>query len=217
MKKVINIIVAAGSGSRFGSSLPKQFCRLADKTVLEHAVGRIEAALPQSQTVVVVSADYRDLAPDRRIVIGGKTRWESVKNAIEATKADEADVIIVHDGARPLPQAEMIRCVVDACESHQGAIPVVEVTDSLCTTYGSPVKRSDFRAVQTPQAFRAKLLRQAYELPYSERFTDDASVMAAAGFTDVALVEGNPENIKITRPADIKIAEIYLNELSGKS
>lgn len=180
--------------------------------MLEHAVERIESALPGSETVIVVSPEYRDLAPDRQIVIGGTTRWQSVKNAIESTDAEQADVITVHDGARPLPSAGMIRRVVEACDTHQGAIPVVEVTDSLCLTDGTPVKRADFRAVQTPQAFRADLLRQAYRLPYSENFTDDASVMSAAGFTDIALVEGNPSNIKITRPADIKIAEIYLNE-----
>lgn len=92
---------------------------------------------------------------------------------------------------------------------------MVEVTDSLRRTDGTPVARADFRAVQTPQAFRADLLRQAYCLPYSPVFTDDASVMSAAGFTDIAMVEGDSMNLKITRPADLDIAGIYLKHGAG--
>lgn len=208
--RVINIVVAAGTGSRFGSELPKQFCELHGRTVLDNALWRIENALPGSVTVVVLSPAYFDRADGRMAVEGGATRWESVKNALDATADIPADVITVHDGARPLPSKAMIHRVVAACRVHQGAIPVVEVTDSLRRTDGTPADRSQFRAVQTPQAFRADLLRQSYTLPERADFTDDASVMTAAGFADIALVDGDPCNIKITLPLDLKIAELYL-------
>ncbi|MDE7389133.1 MAG: 2-C-methyl-D-erythritol 4-phosphate cytidylyltransferase [Muribaculaceae bacterium] len=212
MEMVINIIVAAGSGSRFGSELPKQFCMLGERTVLDHAIEHIESALPGSTTVVVLSPEHLHRVNGRITAIGGSTRWESVKHALEATADMKADVITVHDGARPLPPADMIRRVTEACRTHQGAIPVIEVTDSLRRKDGTPVNRSEFRAVQTPQAFRADLLRHAYSLPYRPDFTDDASVMSAAGYTDIALVDGDPRNLKITRPADIEIAAIYLRK-----
>lgn len=215
MTKVINIIVAAGSGSRFGSALPKQFCLLQGEMVLNHAIRRIEQATTGAVTVVVLSEAFMDMAPGRMAVCGGASRWESVKNALMATADMDADVITIHDGARPLPSAAMIRRVIEACGCHQGAIPVVEVTDSLRRADGTPANRAEFRAVQTPQAFRSDLLRKAYELPFHPDFTDDASVMSAAGFTDIALVDGDPMNLKITRPADIDIAEIYLKHGAG--
>lgn len=208
--RVINIVVAAGSGSRFGSLLPKQFCMLRGQSVLDHAIGRLNDALPESTTVAVLAPQFMDRVSGHTVVSGGATRWESVKNAIDATADIDADVIIVHDGARPLPSAGMIRRVVAACREHHGAIPVVAVTDSLRHIDGTPANRADFCAVQTPQAFRADLLRRAYDLAFRPEFTDDASVMTAAGFSDIAMVEGDPMNIKITHPADIEIAEIYL-------
>ncbi len=210
-RKIINIVVAAGSGTRFGSELPKQFCELAGRTVLDHALERLEAAVPGALTVVVLSPQFIDRVSGRFAVCGGATRWESVRNAIEATATVDADIITVHDGARPLPSAAMIRRVIDACDEHQGAIPAIEMTDSLRMADGTPVDRSQFRAVQTPQAFRADMLRQAYRMPYQSDFTDDASVMSAAGYTDIILMEGDPMNLKITRPADIDIARIYLD------
>lgn len=211
MARYINIIAAGGSGTRFGSSVPKQFCLLAGKPVLHHAAERLQSALPGALVVVVIDLAWADMAPAGAILAApGRTRWESVRNALQACAAEPADVILVHDGARPLPSAAMIRRVAQACAEHQGAIPVVPVTDSLRRIDGSPANRADFRAVQTPQAFRADLLRQSYTLPERADFTDDASVMTAAGFADIALVDGDPCNIKITLPLDLKIAELYL-------
>jgi 2-C-methyl-D-erythritol 4-phosphate cytidylyltransferase len=161
--RIINIIVAAGSGSRFGADKPKQFCTLAGRRVIDHAVARLQEASPEATTVVVLSSDWIDAMNDTPGVIavgGGATRWESVRNALQATANVEADLILVHDGARPLPSSAMIRRAIDACRTHQGAIPVVAVVDSLRTADGAPVDRSNFRAVQTPQAFRADLLRR---------------------------------------------------------
>lgn len=213
--RIINIIVAAGSGSRFGAEIPKQFCRLTDSTVLLHAVRRIENALPGSHTVVVLSPQWAGQAGDRCIAPSGPTRWHSVKNALDACADIPADIITVHDGARPLPSSAMIRRVITACSSHHGAIPVIPVTDSLRHIDGHAVNRAEFRAVQTPQAFRADLLHRAYSLPYSDTFTDDASVMSAAGFSDIALTEGDPMNLKITLPLDLEIAKLYITHGAG--
>ena len=211
------VIAAGGSGSRFGSIVPKQFLPLGDGSpVLHHAARRLTAALAdrgEVTLVTVIDPGRDDMAPaGSRTAAPGATRWESVRNALEATADVPADVILVHDGARPLPSARLIRETAEACLEHDGAIPVVAVTDSLRRSDGSPANRAEFRAVQTPQAFRADLLREAYRLPYREEFTDDASVMSAAGFTDIALTPGDPDNIKITLPRDLKIAEIILAE-----
>lgn len=210
--KILNIVVAAGSGTRFGADRPKQFCLLEGETVVCHAVRRLRAATGNAPTVVVVSPGYEDEVPDGCLVAhGGATRGESVRNALRAIEGMTADVILVHDGARPLPSRRSIDCAIEACRTHQGAIPVVPVIDSLRrASDGAPVNRADFRCVQTPQAFRADLLRQAYKVTEGEEFTDDASVMTAAGFGDIALTEGSPQNLKITLPLDLEIASIYL-------
>lgn len=211
--RVINIIAAGGTGSRFGADIPKQFCLLAGVPVLHHAARRLAEALPDAATVVVIDPAWASMAPAGAIIASpGETRWQSVRNALDACVRIPADIILVHDGARPLPHKDMILRVADACRTHQGAIPVVPVTDSLRRTDGTPVNRADFRAVQTPQAFRADLLRRAYALPERPDFTDDASVMTAAGFSDIALVPGHPHNLKITLPLDLQIAALYLTQ-----
>ena len=210
--KIINIVVAAGSGTRFGASCPKQFCMLGNKTVLCHAVERLRAATGNAPAVVVVSPGFENQVPEGcRMAYGGATRGESVRNALRSIENIKADVILIHDGARPLPSRRSIESVVAACADHHGAIPVVPVIDSLRRAAdGAPVDRADFRCVQTPQAFRADLLRRAYQLTAGKEFTDDASVMTAAGYDDIALTEGSPSNIKITLPLDLEIAALYL-------
>ncbi len=209
MSRTIVIIAAGGVGSRFGADRPKQFCDLAGKTVLAHACARFSGA----QLVVVIDPAWADYVPAGAITAPpGRTRWESVRNALKACRHIDADIIMVHDGARPLVSRKIIGRVADACRQHQGAIPVVAVTDTLRRVDGSSVNRADFRAVQTPQAFRADLLRAAYSLPERPDFTDDASVMSAAGFDDIVMVDGHPYNLKITHPMDLKIAALYLED-----
>lgn len=219
---IYNIIVAAGSGSRFGAALPKQYCLLGGRPVLMHTIENMRIALPYSQIILVLNKDFVDywaelcekysfISPN--VVVGGDTRWQSVKNAIDVIPCD-ADVITVHDGARPIVDKLMVERLMKILDDAPGAIPVVQVTDSLrkVNEQGSiPVDRSLFRAVQTPQVFHAKKLIEAYSLPYDELFTDDASVMAKLGY-DVALVEGDTYNIKITNPLDIAIAQLYLGQ-----
>ncbi len=219
------IIVAAGSGSRFRSELPKQFCDLNGRPVLMHAVDCFRNTFPEMEIIVVLNEVHICLW--RRLcekhcfhspvtVTGGGTRWASVKNAVGhiARGLDCDSIVMVHDGARPIVSRELLLRIAGESRDRQGVIPVVPVTDSLRTLApdgtSSPVDRALFRAVQTPQAFNGALLAEAYRQPYRHDFTDDASVMAAAGYTDIGLVEGDPRNIKITLPDDLKIAALYL-------
>lgn len=219
---IYNIIVAAGSGSRFGAALPKQYCLMNGRPVLMHTIDNMRRALPESQILLVLNRDFVDywaelcekysfISP--KVVEGGDTRWQSVKNAIDKIPTD-GQVITVHDGARPIVDPMMVERLIGALDNAIGAIPVVSVTDSLRqinATGSIPVDRSLYKAVQTPQAFHADKLVEAYSLPFDATFTDDASVLAALGY-DVALVEGDTYNIKITNPLDIEIAQLYLRQ-----
>lgn len=217
------IIVAAGRGSRFGAEKPKQFCMLGDFPVLMHTVIRIGRALPNASIHIVLSEDYVDFwlrvcercgFTSPSVIIGGDTRWQSVKNAIDAINPADDDVVLIHDGARPVLKTEMVRRVVDAIGRAEAAIPVMPLADSLreIRPDGSSamVDRSKLVAVQTPQAFRAARIKEAYRLPYKPEFTDDASVYEAAGYGSPELVEGSSLNIKITHPRDIEIAALFL-------
>lgn len=220
-QEILHIIVAAGTGSRFGGALPKQFCLLAGRPVLMETIDRIRS-FGRGKIVVVISGPMIDFwqklctqysfwSPD--IVEGGATRYDSVKNAITAY-GNTAKIITVHDGARPLAGPDIMERVVSAVESGaHGVVPAIPVTDSLRRIssggISDAVDRAVFRAVQTPQAFCGTVLRKAYSLPYRPDFTDDASVAEATGAT-IAIVEGSPKNIKITHPADIVLAETYM-------
>ncbi len=219
---IYNIIVAAGSGSRFGAALPKQYCLMNGRPVLMHTIENMRVALPDSHVVLVLNKDFVDYWAELceqysfespRVVVGGDSRWQSVKNAVD-TIPDDAEVITVHDGARPIADRMMVERLIAALDEAPGAIPVVSVTDSLrqVNEQGSvPVDRALYKAVQTPQVFQAEKLIEAYSLPFTPTFTDDASVMAAMGY-EVALVEGDTYNIKITNPLDIEIAQLYLRQ-----
>lgn len=221
------IIVAAGTGTRFGSDLPKQFCDMNGKPVLMHTIDGLRKACRNVKIVLVLNKAHIDfwhelcachdfISPTE--VTGGGTRWESVKNALSTITIPESgkSIIMVHDGARPVVDSQLVARIIEAARQSTGVIPVVPVSDSLrhLRPDGSstPVDRSEFRAVQTPQAFDGKLLLDAYSLPYRHDFTDDASVMAAAGHDDITLVDGDPHNIKITLPDDIKIASLYIEK-----
>ena len=219
---IYNIIVAAGSGSRFGAALPKQYCLMNGRPVLMYTIENMRVALPDSHIVLVLNKDFVDYWAELCeqysfespcVVVGGDSRWQSVKNAID-TIPDDAEVITVHDGARPIVDRMMVERLIAALNDAPGAIPVVSVTDSLrqVNEQGSvPVDRALYKAVQTPQVFQPEKLIEAYSLPFTPTFTDDASVMAAMGY-EVALVEGDTYNIKITNPLDIEIAQLYLRQ-----
>lgn len=225
------VIVAAGKGSRFGSQMPKQFLNLEGRPVLAHTIDAFRRALPQSRIIVVLSAEMRSYwaeeaerygVSQHETVIGGATRWESVKNALVCIHDADADaLVLVHDGARPLVDRATILAAAEGARKADGAIPAIAVSDSLREISSATdsdrafitsrsVDRARYRAMQTPQAFALARLLEAYRRPWSPTFTDDASVMEAAGFTNLALTPGSPENIKITNPQDLAVATAIL-------
>lgn len=220
------IIVAGGKGLRMGGDIPKQFIPVNGMPVLMHTIRRFREFDPQMHIVLVLPKDHQDywrqLCDEYRftdrhdIADGGPTRFHSSQNGIMAlAEAPDTDIVAIHDGVRPLVSVETIgRCFTVAAESG-AAIPVLPVIDTLRyvghadengvnTEQGHNVLRSDYRVVQTPQTFRLALLRRAFTQPFSERFTDDASVVEALG-EKVTMVDGNRENIKITTPYDLKV------------
>ena len=225
--KTVVIIVAGGSGTRFGAEVPKQFLVLRGKPILMRTIAAFEEALcgVDHELVVTLPADqfglWRELCDQyaflvrHRVVAGGKTRWHSVKNALDSIDDSAGiDVIAVHDGVRPLASLGLIGRVLDEARHSGAAIPVVMLNDSVRQVMGETshaMDRSSLRAVQTPQAFGARLLLEAYSQPFEPAFTDDASVVERAGHS-VALVEGDPKNLKITRPMDLALAEYLLNQ-----
>lgn len=207
------------------SSLPKQFMILGNEPVVARTINTFAEVLPGAEIVVVLPAEHielwRSLAARfdvavHKCVAGGKERFDSVKRGIEALSS-EVEFIAVHDGVRALVSKKLILRTVLAADEHDAVIPVVDVTDSIRRVEGEEsfiVPRSELRAVQTPQVFRAELLRRAYALPHDPRFTDDASVVEMAGGR-IALVEGERSNLKLTTPEDMAWAEWWLSQLNN--
>lgn len=201
---VWTIVVAAGSGSRFGGDLPKQYLTLGDRRVVDWS---ILAARHASDGVVLVVPPDRVDDPEPsvdRVVGGGGTRSESVRAGLAALPAD-CDVVAVHDGARPLASAELYAAVVGAVrDGAAGAIPGVAVTDTIKRVADGAVvetlDRAELVAVQTPQAFRVDDLRRAHER--GDDATDDAGLVEQAGGT-VVVVPGEPTNVKLTHADDL--------------
>ena len=217
------IIVAGGSGSRFGSNTPKQFLPLSGKPVLMHTIDKF-AALAGVEIIVVLPAAFvgwwHDLcaeygfATEHRVVVGGTNRFDSVKNAIVTIPVQSGDTIAVHDGVRPLASTELIASAFACAEEKGSAIPVVAVTDSIRRVLdgngsSEPLSRESLRAVQTPQVFDAVALRSAYNAEYSPFYTDDASVLEHNGGV-IHMIDGEVTNIKITHPDDLTIAEMLM-------
>jgi 2-C-methyl-D-erythritol 4-phosphate cytidylyltransferase len=216
-------VVAGGRGVRFGGADPKQLLLLSGKPVLLHAMERFFAydsalrmvlALPEGVEERWRSAVQRHaVAIPHTLVAGGATRFHSVQNALKTIAGD--GLVAVHDGVRPLVSRATIAACFDAAERTGAAIPVTPIADSIRQRKPNgasvAVNREDFCAVQTPQVFRLSVLRKAYEQDFCSDFTDDASVVERAGY-EVALVAGNPENIKITRPVDLALAQAMVAE-----
>ncbi len=202
------IVVAAGSGTRFGRL--KQLDPLGSKRVLDWSV---EAMPSPQQTIIVVPADQIETInlPSQTVVAGGATRSASVRAGLAALPSSASHVLI-HDGARPLVSAEVIARVVEAMKTADGVIPVIPVTDTLRRHDGSPVDRSELVAVQTPQGFSVSILQAAHA--NGGDATDDARLVTAVGGV-VVHVEGDPTNIKVTVPSDLKVAGALLDGLDG--
>jgi 2-C-methyl-D-erythritol 4-phosphate cytidylyltransferase len=217
---VAAILVAAGSGERLGAQVPKAFCQVAGRTLLEHAAGRF-AEHPAVRDLVVVAptalvAAAKALVPVAVVVPGGPTRQHSVDLGLAAL-ADDVDAVLVHDVARPFVPAEVIGRVVAALtEGAEAVVPGVAVVDTVKRVDESQavtetVDRDSLRAVQTPQGFRRAVLVAAHAAAAGnaggQGRTDDAGLVEAQGVR-VVVVEGAAEAFKITRPWDLAIAEV---------
>ena len=216
------IIVAGGKGLRMGSDVPKQFLPIGGKPVLMRTLERFREYSPTLQIILVLPKAQQDywhqLCEDYNFEVeyvladGGETRFHSVQNGLTKIPDDAEGVVGVHDGVRPFPSIDVIRNCYETARTARAVIPVIPVVETVRHLQGNSsetVPRNDYRLVQTPQTFNIQLLKAANKQPYYDGFTDDASVVEAFGF-NITLVEGNRENIKITTPYDLKIAEVLI-------
>ena len=216
------IIVAGGKGLRMGSDIPKQFLPIGGKPVLMRTLERFRRYSPTLQIILVLPKAQQDYWQklckeyafdiDYQLADGGETRFHSVQNGLAKIPDNAQGVVGVHDGVRPFPSIDVIRNCYETAREKKAVIPVIPVVETVRHLKGDTsvtVPRNDYRLVQTPQTFDIQLLKEANRQPYNDGFTDDASVVEAYGF-DITLVEGNRENIKITTPYDLKIAEVLI-------
>lgn len=212
------IITAGGIGKRMGGSVPKQFLLVAGKPVLIHTLERFKTLLPDAQFILSLPSDWqeywKELATQHNLKVphilanGGAERFHSVKNALALATGT---VVFVHDAVRPFfSNATIARCQ-DALKENLAVVPVINIKETLrelIDHQSKTVDRTHFRLVQTPQCFHRDVLVKAYDQDYDPAFTDDASVVERAGAA-VVLVEGNEENIKLTTPLDMQLAELF--------
>ncbi len=229
------IIVAGGKGLRMGSDIPKQFLPIGGKPVLMRTLERFRAYSETLQIILVLPEAQQDywqklcqqyeFQVDYQIANGGKTRFHSVQNGLALIPDDAEGVVGVHDGVRPFPSIEVIRNCYETARTAKAVIPVIPIVETVRqillnnpNTPSNPgsitVPRDQYRLVQTPQTFDIQLLKAANRQPYNDGFTDDASVVESYG-RQITLVEGNRENIKITTPYDITVAEAIINSQSS--
>lgn len=227
------IIVAGGKGLRMGADIPKQFLPIGGRPVLMRTIERFRAYSSSLRIILVLPQAQQDywhqlcrqyqFDVDYQLTNGGETRFHSVQNGLALIPDDADGVVGVHDGVRPFPAIEVIRRCYETVRTAKAVIPVIPVVESVrrllhdeLSSKGEPVTevsvsvdRSDYRLVQTPQVFDIQLLKAANCQPYRDTFTDDASVVESYGQA-ITLVEGNRENIKITTPFDLQIAEALI-------
>jgi 2-C-methyl-D-erythritol 4-phosphate cytidylyltransferase len=216
------IIVAGGSGKRMGTDVPKQFLLLKSKPVLMYTISCFYDYDNEMEIIVVLPKEHisvwqqlcveHNFNIKHQIAEGGSERFYSVKNGLE--KIIHKGIVAIHDGVRPLVSNETIARSFNKAAETGAAIPVMPVIESLRKIEGEnsiAVNRSEFVSVQTPQSFNIDLLKKSYQQEFLSSFTDDASVVEKFGH-QVSLVEGNIENIKITTPQDLALAEYLLSQ-----
>ncbi len=220
--KIYIILVAGGKGARMGSETPKQFHLVAGKPLIMHTFDAFSLFSGKAEFLLVLPeleigrwkhlcAEYGFEVP-HRIVEGGPTRYHSVKNALSLVK--DKSLVFIHDAVRPLVGEDILLDCLQVARIHGTAIPVVPVNEALRQVENGisrAVDRKRFRLVQTPQAFRSEILKAAYLQAYRDTFTDDAAVVESSGHT-LHLVEGHPDNIKVTHPGDLGYVEAVLSE-----
>lgn len=217
------IVVAGGKGLRMGSDIPKQFLPIGGKPVLMRTLERFREYSEDLQIILVLPEAQQeywqelckkyDFKVKYLLANGGQTRFHSVQNGLALVPDNAEGVVGIHDGVRPFPSIGVIRNCYETARIAKAVIPVIPVVETvrhLNNDDSMTVPRNEYRLVQTPQTFDIQLLKAANHQPYNDGFTDDASVVESYGHK-ITLVEGNRENIKITTPYDITVAEAIIN------
>jgi len=217
------IIVAGGKGLRMGAEIPKQFLLLNNTPVLMHTLSAFYRADSSISLILVLPEEHQaywkklcrehDFSIPHILVPGGETRFHSVQNAL--LSIPDNVTVAVHDGVRPLVSKKLILNLFELAKTYKAVYPAIPVVDTLRKYYSAEqtrnVDRMRFRRVQTPQVFHSNLLKRAYRVPYSERFTDDISVVELLKVCRAKMIDGEIANIKITTPTDLIIARALLN------
>lgn len=222
---IIALIMAGGSGYRMDAQVPKQFLLLNGKPILMHTMERINNYMPTIQQIVVLPSSQIELWKNlcnehqfsllHQIATGGATRFESVKNGLQTLENIEG-IVAIHDGVRPFVSNQTLERCLETAQKMGNAIPVIKPFESIrkLNQKGSTaVNRDEFALVQTPQTFDIQTIVKAYKQEFSTNFTDDASVLEKTGLP-IHLVEGNRENIKITEPIDLILAQALSYQFS---
>jgi 2-C-methyl-D-erythritol 4-phosphate cytidylyltransferase len=222
-KKRFVVIVAGGSGKRMESEVPKQFLEISGRPVLMRTIEKFYFFEESISIIVVLPADhmgfwnelkekYSFIIP-HKVVAGGLTRYDSVKNGLD--HVDESSIVAIHDGVRPLVSKEIIGRCFETAERFGNAVPVVCPNDSVRISTDRGIvafPRDKVMLVQTPQVFKAGLIKDAYHQDFDKDFTDDASLLEMTGIK-IAVVEGDKKNIKITTKLDLMVAESYSDDM----
>jgi len=215
------IITAGGIGKRMGTDIPKQFIELNGKPILMHTIQQFYRYSNSIQIIVVLPNDHIDYWKNlvqkyeftikHQVINGGQERFHSIKNGLSLAKGD---LIGIHDAVRPFVSIDVINNCFNSLKNHQAVVPVVPLKESIRQVNGNKsiaVDRNLYKIVQTPQCFVKNVILKAYEQPFSHLFTDDASVVEQLG-VPIHLVDGNEENIKITTPTDLAMANLLINK-----
>lgn len=218
------VIVAGGVGTRMKSNIPKQFLLLNGKPILYHTIKAFQTTISGIKIILVLPKEYMEQLDylnslseniaDIVVVSGGETRFQSVKNGLNAIQTD--GIVFIHDGVRPFITQNLLENCLQTALEKGNAIPCVFIKDSLRKINSSNneyANREEFRAIQTPQTFQIDSIKKAFEQPYQASFTDEASVLENLG-EEINLIHGIDENIKITTPFDLKMAEIIISQSS---
>lgn len=223
MTKKIAIITAGGSGTRMGGAIPKQFLLLKDKPILWYTINAFFDAFDDISIILVLPSDFirqgemlvSEMGKKDSITIieGGATRFHSVKNGVNLLNKDS--IVFVHDGVRCLITPALIRACYEQTVLMGSAIPAVSAIDSIRIlddhSNHTSINRSRVKIIQTPQTFKGELLIKSFNMPYEEIFTDEATVVEYSG-EKIYLIEGDYDNLKITRPVDLLLAESILQK-----
>ena len=222
--KTYAIILASGTGSRFGGELPKQFTKIGGKTIFERTVEVFEGVHEIDGIILVITPNYTDFAKNlvlknnykkvSKIIAGGEQRKDSSYNGVFSIEDDEANVLI-HDCARPFISKEVIKNCIKALDTYKAVGVAIPSTDTIVEVNSGIIKnipkRETLMRIQTPQCFKLSIIKKAHELSKNEtEFTDDCGLIQKHALSDIFIIEGNRENIKITYPEDIIFAENFI-------